>query len=64
MKKISESIIFLCPGCKETFEFDPIGEHEFVPCPMCGTEFMTVKKGQTMQLELFEFDLTESAPLP
>ena len=62
MNKINESITFLCPGCEGTFEFDPVGEYELVPCPMCGTEYMTVKKGQTIQLEDFEFSPAESVP--
>ncbi len=63
MNKTIESITFLCPECEETFEFDLVGEHEFVPCPMCGTEFTTVKKGQKLLLECFEFNLTENAPV-
>jgi Zn finger protein HypA/HybF involved in hydrogenase expression len=59
VQKINESITFSCPGCKENFEFDTVGEYEFVPCPICGTEFMTVKKGQTLQLESFEFSLSD-----
>ena len=52
---MNTSITFTCPGCKETFEFDPVGEYQLVPCPICGIEFMTVKKGHTLQLESFEF---------
>jgi Zn finger protein HypA/HybF involved in hydrogenase expression len=59
VQKINESITFSCPGCKENFEFDTVGEYELVPCPICGTEFMTVKKGQTLQLESFEFSLSD-----
>ncbi len=55
MQKIGEPITFSCPCCKETFEFDPVGEHELVMCPVCGTEFMTTKKGEKIQLEYFEF---------
>jgi Zn finger protein HypA/HybF involved in hydrogenase expression len=54
MKK-GVSLTFTCPGCKETFEFDLIGEYEFVPCPVCGANFMTIKKGQTLLLEAFTF---------
>jgi Zn finger protein HypA/HybF involved in hydrogenase expression len=53
--KISKSLTFTCPGCKKTFEFDYIGEYEFVPCPVCGANLMTVKKGQTLLLEPFKF---------
>ena len=60
MQKIDESIIFFCPACKEKFEFDPVGEYELVLCPICGTEFMTVKKGQQLLLEHFEFDPAKS----
>ena len=63
MEKIDEPLTFLCPGCRETFEFDPVGEYELVPCPMCGTKFMTVKKDQIMQLESFEFIPIESSPV-
>ncbi len=62
MEKTDESMIFLCPGCRETFEFDPEGEYELVLCPMCGTEFMTIKKDQTMLLEFFESNPIESSP--
>ncbi len=62
MQKTEDSITFCCPGCKEAFEFDPIGEYELVLCPVCGTEFMTVKKGQMLILEHFEFSPNESVP--
>jgi Zn finger protein HypA/HybF involved in hydrogenase expression len=55
MQKISSSITFTGPGCKETFEFDHVGEFQFVPCPICGTEFMTIQKGQELLLKPFEF---------
>ncbi len=45
---------FTCPGCKESFEFDSIGEYELVPCPVCGIDFMTVRKNQALMLEAFE----------
>ena len=45
------SILFHCPQCNENFEFDAIGEHEFVPCPICGTDNVTVKKGNKIMLE-------------
>ena len=51
---IVASILFPCPQCNVNFEFDAIGEHEFVPCPLCGTHFVTVKKGSKMMLETFE----------
>jgi Zn finger protein HypA/HybF involved in hydrogenase expression len=49
-------IAFACPRCKQTFEFDIVGEYELVPCPICGTEFMTVWKGQKLLLQGFEFE--------
>jgi Zn finger protein HypA/HybF involved in hydrogenase expression len=51
------SILFHCPQCNENFEFDAIGEHEFVPCPMCGTDHVTVKKGNRIMLEAFELQI-------
>jgi Zn finger protein HypA/HybF involved in hydrogenase expression len=51
-----ESINFICPRCKEGFEFDYVGEYQLVPCPVCGTDFMTIRKGQTLLLGSFEFN--------
>ncbi|MGD0071156.1 MAG: hypothetical protein ABSB71_06340 [Candidatus Bathyarchaeia archaeon] len=56
MEKMNTSITFTCPGCKETFEFDAVGEYQLVPCPICGIDFMTVRKGRTLLLEPFEFN--------
>jgi len=61
MEKINNSITFLCPSCKETFEFDPIGENQLVPCPICGCDFISIRKGQTLLLE--EFELENTLPL-
>jgi transcription initiation factor IIE alpha subunit len=54
MKKISESILFQCPECCEHFEFDSVGEYEFVPCPICGTNNVTVKKDDKLMLQTFK----------
>ena len=54
MQKTLASITFTCPQCNRKFEFDPVGENEFVPCPICGTDFFTVKKGNKLMLESFE----------
>jgi Zn finger protein HypA/HybF involved in hydrogenase expression len=56
MQKISDSLTFRCPGCKETFEFDPVDEYQLVPCPICGIELMTIRKNQALQLEPFVFN--------
>ena len=48
------SILFHCPQCNANFEFDAIGEGEFVPCPVCGTEHISVKKGGKLMLEALE----------
>ena len=53
MKKQSATILFHCPQCNANFEFDAIGEHEFVPCPVCGNNNVTVKKGSRLMLEDF-----------
>jgi Zn finger protein HypA/HybF involved in hydrogenase expression len=53
--KNNSTLKFTCPGCKETFEFDYVGEYEFVLCPICGAGHMTVKKGQTITLAAFRF---------
>jgi Zn finger protein HypA/HybF involved in hydrogenase expression len=52
MKTIS--MLLQCPQCKKNFEFDAVGENEFIPCPVCGTEFVTTKKGSKMLLEALE----------
>jgi Zn finger protein HypA/HybF involved in hydrogenase expression len=54
MKKNAASILFHCPQCNENFEFDTVGEGEFVPCPVCGTDFFTVKNGNKLTLAHFE----------
>jgi Zn finger protein HypA/HybF involved in hydrogenase expression len=56
MKKTSNSLTFRCPACEETFEFDDVGEFELVPCPVCGVDFMTIRKGKTLQLECLDFN--------
>ncbi len=61
MQKINSSIIFTCPGCKETFEFDLVDEYQLVSCPICGTDFMTIRKGQTLLLVSFEFNPNETS---
>jgi Zn finger protein HypA/HybF involved in hydrogenase expression len=48
------SILFTCPQCNENFEFDAVGKNEFVPCPVCGTHFVTVKAGNKLKLEALE----------
>jgi Zn finger protein HypA/HybF involved in hydrogenase expression len=48
------SILFHCPQCNENFEFDHIGEGEFVPCPICGANHITVKVGGKLKLEALE----------
>ncbi|MGD6806934.1 MAG: lysine biosynthesis protein LysW [Candidatus Bathyarchaeia archaeon] len=48
------SILFHCPQCKANFEFDNVGQDEFVPCPVCGTQFITVKSGNKVKLEAIE----------
>lgn len=60
MEKSNESITFSCPGCKETFEFDRVDEYQLVPCPLCGIDYITIKKGQTLLLENFEFEEANS----
>jgi len=48
------TIMFTCPECKSNFEFDAVEEYEFVPCPICGTHYVTIKKGSKLILEVFE----------
>ena len=48
------SILFTCPQCNENFEFDAIGENEFVQCPICGANFVTIQKCSKLKLEAFE----------
>jgi Zn finger protein HypA/HybF involved in hydrogenase expression len=61
MEISNETIIFLCPGCMKSFEFDLVGECQLVSCPLCGTKFITVQKGQTLLLEPFDFSQNENA---
>jgi Zn finger protein HypA/HybF involved in hydrogenase expression len=56
MKEKIPSVTFSCPRCKQTFEFDAVGEYEFVPCPICGTGFMTTRKGAALTLKPFDFN--------
>jgi Zn finger protein HypA/HybF involved in hydrogenase expression len=51
---IETSILFTCPQCNANFEFDAIGKNEFVPCPVCGTNHVTVKVGGKLMLEAIE----------
>jgi len=55
-QKINTSVIFTCPECKENFEFDFVDEYQYVHCPICGIELMTIRKNQILLLEPFEFD--------
>lgn len=57
MEKTNDPLTFLCPSCRGNFEFDFIGEYQLVPCPICGIELMTIRKGQKMLLQTFEFNL-------
>ena len=49
------TILFNCPECRKFFEYDAVGESELVSCPLCGDHFKTVKKGDTLKLEPFEY---------
>jgi Zn finger protein HypA/HybF involved in hydrogenase expression len=51
---IVASVQFTCPQCSANFEFDAVGEYELVPCPVCGSNFVTVKKGRKLMLEALE----------
>jgi Zn finger protein HypA/HybF involved in hydrogenase expression len=51
---IAASVLFNCPQCSADFEFDAVGEYELVPCPVCGSHLVTVKKGGKLMLEAFE----------
>jgi transcription initiation factor IIE alpha subunit len=48
------TIKFTCPGCHARFEFDAVGENEFVPCPVCGNDCVTIKKGGKIQPQTFD----------
>ena len=60
MQTRNSSINFACQRCKESFEFDPVGEYQLVPCPIYGIDLMTIRKGQTVLLETFEFNPNET----
>jgi Zn finger protein HypA/HybF involved in hydrogenase expression len=62
MIQMKPSIVFTCPGCHAVFEFDSVGEYEFVPCPVCGTDYVTIKKGNKLLLE--NFDQTQMSEAP
>ena len=51
---MNNSVVFGCPECKAIFEFDRVGEHELVTCPVCGSDFMTLRKGNKLALKSFE----------
>ena len=55
MEKMVKVITFLCPSCTDTFEFDDVGEYQLVPCPICGSQWMTIRKDQILVLESFDF---------
>jgi len=61
VQKTNSPITFTCPGCKENFEFDPIEEYQFVPCPICGIDLITIRKGQKLMLKFFEFKQNETS---
>ena len=54
METILAPILLYCPECNTNFEFDAVGEHEYVSCPICGSDYVTVKKGRKLKLEAFE----------
>ncbi len=54
MKTQLHAIVFQCPTCLENFEFDAVGEHEYVACPVCGMDYVTAKRGGKLRLEPFE----------
>ncbi len=59
MKRLLQSILFNCPTCHTDFEFDAVGEHEYVHCPVCGADHVTAKRGSRLMLEPFEQTETE-----
>jgi Zn-finger nucleic acid-binding protein len=61
MKKRS-TIKLTCPICHVSFEFDSVGAYEFVPCPVCGTDYLTIKEGN--KIELHTFDPDQMCELP
>ncbi|MCW4025008.1 MAG: hypothetical protein NWF01_08240 [Candidatus Bathyarchaeota archaeon] len=62
MIKALETVTFTCPECLEEFEFDAVQEHQFVPCPLCGIDCITVREGQNIQLQCFEACIQEAKP--
>ena len=60
--KQMKTLKFTCPDCHASFEFDSVGENEFVPCPVCGTNCVTIKKCGKIQLQIF--DPTEMCEAP
>ena len=56
MEYVEQTIMFTCPDCKGSFEFDRVGEHQLVSCPICGIDFITIRKGQTLLLENFALE--------
>jgi transcription initiation factor IIE alpha subunit len=54
MHKMIASMTFICPQCNKKFDFDAVGENEFVPCPICGTNFFIAKKGNKLYLKNYQ----------
>jgi ribosomal protein L37AE/L43A len=54
MQKDIEQVVFLCPKCQKTFEFDRIGEHQIVQCPICNIHLVSVTKKGALTLQFFE----------
>jgi lysine biosynthesis protein LysW len=48
------SILFHCPQCNANFEFDAVGVNEFVACPDCGANHVTVRTGSRLMLQALE----------
>ena len=62
MKHLQHSISLHCPACRTNFEFDAVGEHEYVHCPVCGSDYVTKKMGSKLMLEAFEHNQTIEEP--
>lgn len=62
MQKFETPLTFVCPVCKGSFQFDQVEEYQLVPCPICGVDFITVRRDQKIVLEYTELEnvLTET----
>jgi Zn finger protein HypA/HybF involved in hydrogenase expression len=63
MQKCETPLTFICPVCKGIFQFDQVEEYQLVPCPICGIDFITVRRNQKIVLENAELENILMTPI-